>query len=117
MTRHTLRSRLWLLVFALGALAQPLYAQAPAGSVGVKTYTGYYNDTAVYFASFETNSVAFAANNGIAYAPRLTQVNASALPQMIFFMNSGYPQTVVLQTAPGQPDYNPLWQVVTAQWT
>src|SRR5262249_15187168 len=54
--------------------------------------------------------------NNIVYAPRLSQVNGAVLPQMIFFMNGIGRQTVVLQTQPGQPDYNPLWQVLTAQW-
>src|SRR5260370_1017295 len=43
LTRHTLRSSFWLLMIARGALAQSLHAQTPAGSVGVKTYTGFYN--------------------------------------------------------------------------
>jgi hypothetical protein len=111
--KHTLRISLGLL---LGALIAPVSAQAPANSVPVKTYTGYYNDTAVYFASFETNDAAFSAVNGIVYAPKLGQVNSGNLPQMIFFMNSGGRQTVVLQTQPGQPDYNPLWRVVSAFW-
>jgi hypothetical protein len=104
------------LLFVLGALARPVQAQTPAGAVPVKTYTGYYNDTAVYFTSFETNDIQFAAVNNLVYAPRLSQVNGSALPQMIFFLNAGYPQTVVLQTEPGQPNYSPLWQVTTASW-
>src|SRR5205823_13634042 len=103
-------------MIALGALPQPLHAQTPAGSVGVKTYTGYYNDTAVYFASFETNDFQFAVVNNLVYAPRLTQVNGSTAPQMIFLANAAYPQSVVLQTEPGQSDYSPLWQVVTATW-
>jgi len=114
LTRSPLRSSLWLSLIVLGALARPLHAQAPA-AVGVKTYTGYYNDTAVYFTAFETNDRVFATQNNIVYAPHLAQVNAG-LPQMIFFMNAGPPQTVVLQTEPGQPDYSPLWQVVTAFW-
>jgi hypothetical protein len=111
--KHTLRISLGLL---LGALVAPVHAQAPANSVPVKTYTGYYNDTAVFFAAFETNDAAFSAVNGIVYAPKLGQVNSGNLPQMIFFMNSGGRQTVVLQTQPGQPDYNPLWRVVSAFW-
>jgi hypothetical protein len=117
LTRHAIPSRIWLMVVALGALAQSVNAQVPANSVAVKTYSGYYNDTAVYFTAFETNDVAFSAANGLVYAPRLNQVNAAPLPQMIFFMNGVGRQTVVLQTQPGQPDYNPLWQVVTALWT
>ena len=31
-------------------------------------------------------------------------------------MNGTGRQTVVLQTQPGQPDYNPLWRVVSAFW-
>jgi hypothetical protein len=104
------------LLFALGVLARPLPAQTSANPVPVKTYTGYYNDTAVYFASFETNSAQFATVNGITYAPWLGQVNQTALPTMIFFLNAGYPQTVVLSTEPGRPDYSPLWQVMTASW-
>jgi hypothetical protein len=116
LTRHTGRSSLWLWIVALGALAQPLRAQAPANAVGVKTYTGYYNDTAVYFAAFETNDVGFARVNNVLYAPHLAQINESALPQMIFFANGTGGQSVVLQTEPGQPDYNPLWQIVSARW-
>jgi hypothetical protein len=116
MTRNPLRFSFWLCIFVLGALAQPLHAQAPAGSVGVKTYTGYYNDTAVYFAAFETSDYAFALVNNIVYSPHLAQINESAVPQMIFFMNGAARQSVVLQTEPGHPDYNPLWQVVSAQW-
>jgi len=111
-----LRAHVWLVLVALGLLSQPLYAQVPANSVAVKTYTGYYNDTAVYFSAFETNSVNFAAVNGIVLAPRLSQVNASALPRMIFFMNGMGRQTVVLETQPGQPNYNPLWRVLSATW-
>jgi hypothetical protein len=116
LTRYPLRTHFWLLVLALGALARPVPAQTPAGAVPVKTYTGYYNDTAVYFASFETNDFQFAVVNNLVYAPRLSQVNGSTAPAMIFFANAAYPQSVVLQTEPGQPDYSPLWQVVTATW-
>jgi len=116
LVRQTFRATVWLVLLALGLLFQPLYAQAPANSVAVKTYTGYYNDTAVYFAAFETNSSNFAAVNGIVMAPRLSQVNASALPRMIFFMNGTGRQTVVLETQPGRPDYNPLWRVFSAWW-
>jgi hypothetical protein len=116
LTRHTLRSSLRLLILALGTLAQPLHAQAPTDSVGVKTYTGYYNNTAVYFAAFETNDLGFAVANHIVYAPHLAQINEAAVPQMIFFMNGTDRQTVVLQTEPGRPEYSPLWQIVTAQW-
>ena len=89
---------------------------ARANSVAVKTYTGYYNDTAVYFASFETNSSDFAAVNGIVFAPRLSQVNMSSLPRMIFFMNGTGRQTVVLETQPGNANYSPLWRVISAWW-
>jgi hypothetical protein len=106
-----------MLVVALGTLAQPLRAQVPADSIAVRTYTGYYNDTAVYFAAFETSDASFAAANSLVYAPRLTQINQPTLPQMLFFTNGIGRQTVVLQTEPGQPDYNPFWQVVTALWT
>jgi hypothetical protein len=116
LVRHTFRASFWLLLLALGLLSQPLYAQAPANSVAVKTYTGYYNDTAVYFAAFETNSANFAAVNGIVLAPRLSQVNTSALPRMIFFMNGTGRQTVVMETQPGQTGYNPLWRVLSAWW-
>jgi hypothetical protein len=116
LTRYPLRTHFWLLLLALGTLARPVPAQTPAGAVPVKTYTGYYNDTAVYFASFETNDFQFAVVNNLIYAPHLAQVNESVLPQMIFFMNGTDRQTVVLQTEPGQPDYSPLWQVVTASW-
>jgi hypothetical protein len=110
------RARVWLVLIALGLLAQPLYAQVPANSVAVKTYTGYYNDTAVYFAAFETNSSDFAAQNGIVLAPRMSQINTSSLPRMIFFMNGTGLQTVVLETQPGQPNYSPLWRVMSATW-
>jgi len=111
-----LRARVWLLLVVLGLLSQPLLAQVPANSVAVKTYTGYYNDTAVYFAAFETNSSDFAAANGIMFAPRLSQVNTSSLPRMIFFMNGTGRQTVVLETQPGQANYSPLWRVISAWW-
>jgi hypothetical protein len=111
--KHTLRISLGLL---LAALIAPVQAQAPANSVPVKTYTGYYNDTAVFFTAFETDDPTFAAVNGIVYAPRLQQVNSGNLPQMIFFMNGAGRQTVVLQTQPGRPDYNPLWRVASAFW-
>jgi len=114
--RHMLRTRFWLLGAALSLTASPLRAQAPANSVPVRTYTGYYNDTAVYFAAFETNSASFAATNGVVYAPRLSQVNDAALPRMIFFMNGVDRQTVVLETQPGQSNYNPLWEVMSAWW-
>jgi len=114
--RNMLRARVWLMLVVLGILSQPLCAQVPANSVAVKTYTGYYNDTAVYFAAFETNSSNFAAVNGIVLAPRLLQVNTSTLPRMIFFMNGTGRQTVVLETQPGRPDYNPLWRVLSAWW-
>lgn len=114
--RRTLCTGFWLFGAALCALASPSNAQAPAASVPVRTYTGYYNDTAVYFAAFETNSANFAAANGVVFAPRLSQINDGALPRMIFFMNGADRQTVVLETQPGQPDYNPLWQVVSAWW-
>jgi len=112
--KHSLRISLGLL---LAVCIQPAMAQAPVGSVPVKTYTGYYNDTAVYFTAFETNSANFAAANGLVLAPRLGQVNDANLPQMIFFMNGAGRQTVVLETAPGQPNYSPLWSVVNATWT
>jgi len=115
--RSTLRASLWLLAAAIGLLARPTAAQMTGNPVPVRIYTGYYNDTAVYFSAFETNDANFATTNGLVYAPRLTQVNESALPQMIFFNNAAGRQTVVLQTQPGQPDYNPLWQVVTATWS
>jgi hypothetical protein len=114
--RHTLRSILWLSVVLLGILARPLHAQAPAGAVPVKTYTGFFNNTAVYFTAFETNSSNFAAANGLVYAPRLSWVNLSALPNMLFFQNAGAGQAVVLQTQPGWSNYSPLWYVLTAQW-
>jgi len=68
LARYAIRSRFWMLVVALGALAQPLRAQVPADSVAVKTYTGYFNDTAVYFTAFETNDAQFAAVNNLVYA-------------------------------------------------
>jgi len=114
--RRSLRSILCLSVVLLGILARPLHAQVPAGSVPVKTYTGFFNNTAVYFTAFETNSSNFAAANGLVYAPRLSAVNLSALPNMIFFLNAGSGQAVVLQTQPGRSNYSPLWYVLTAQW-
>jgi hypothetical protein len=114
--RHALHTGFWVFGAVLSLTACPLWAQAPANSVPVRTYTGYYNDTAVYFAAFETNSASFAAVNGVVFAPRLSQVNDAALRRMIFFMNGTGRQTVVLETQPGQSDYNPLWQVVSAWW-
>src|SRR6266498_1918404 len=111
-----LRSSLWLFVVTLAVLVSPLRAQTPAGGVPVKTYTGYFDNTAVYFTAFETNSSAFAQANSLVYAPRLSLANASVIPTMLFFPNAGAPQTVVLQTQPGRADYSPLWKVVTAFW-
>src|SRR5215212_2300677 len=80
LVRRMLRSSLWLFVVTLSVFARPLYAQTPAGAVPVKTYTGYFNNTAVYFTAFETNSQSFARVNGIGYAPRLSQANLDAVP-------------------------------------
>ena len=74
MVRPTLRPALWLLALALGVLAQPAQAQAPSESIGVRTYTGYYNDTAVYFTAFETDDLNFATANNLIYAPRLARI-------------------------------------------
>jgi hypothetical protein len=114
--RPTRRSILWPLVVALGALAQSSHAQVAANAVPVKTYTGFFNNTAVYFTAFETNSPNFAAVNGLVYAPRLSNSNRAGLAPMIFFMNGGAGQTVALQTEPGRADYSPLWNVWTAWW-
>jgi len=114
--RHALHAGFWVFGAVLSFIAAPLRAQAPADSVPVRTYTGYYNDTAVYFTAFETNSASFAAVNGVVLAPRLSQVNDAAMRRMIFFMNGTDRQTVVLETQPGQSDYNPLWHVVSAWW-
>ena len=116
MVKRTLRSILWPLVVALGALAQPSHAQAPANAVPVKTYTGFFDNTAVYFTAFETNSQNFAAVNGLVYAPRLSNSNRAGVANMIFFMNGGAGQTVALQTEPGRANYSPLWNVWTAWW-
>jgi hypothetical protein len=116
LARQTLRTSLWLFGAALGLITQSVHAQIPAGSVPVKTYTGYYNDRAVYFTALETNDANFAAANGLMLAPRMSQMNAGNLPRMLFFMNAGGRQTVVLETQPGQPTYNPFWQVWMAFW-
>jgi len=116
LVRHTLRSILWPLVVALGALAQPSHAQAPANAVPVKTYTGFFNNTAVYFLAFETNSSNFASVNGLPYAPRLSNAQSAGVANMIFFANGGAGQAVVLQTEPGLPDYSPIWHVIAAAW-
>jgi hypothetical protein len=110
-----LRSILWTLV-ALGPLAQPSLAQNPANAVPAKTYTGFFDNTAVYFTAFETNSARFAAANGLVLAPRLSLSSRAGLANMIFFMNGGAGQTVVLGSEPGRADYSPLWNIVTAVW-
>jgi len=112
-----LRSSLWPLVVALGAFAQPSHAQAPANAVPVKTYTGFFNNSAVYFLAFETNSSNFASVNGLPYAPRLSNANSAGVDNMIFFNNGATGQTVVLQSEPGLPDYSPIHHVLTAAWT
>src|SRR5713101_3044908 len=111
--RRTRRSSLWPLVVALGALAQPSHAQAPANAVPVKTYTGFFNNSAVYFLAFETNSSNFASVNGLVYAPRLSSANSAGVDNMIFFNNGAAGQTVVLQSEPGLPDYSPIHHVLT----
>lgn len=116
MVRHMLRSSLWLVIVSLAFVVQPLHAQSPAGGVPVKTYTGYFDNTAVYFTAFETSSLAFAQANGLAYAPRLAQSNRAVVPQMLFFPNVAPPQSVVLQTQPGRSGYNPIWEVLVASW-
>jgi hypothetical protein len=116
LVRQMLRSGLWLLVVSLVLLVGPLHAQTPAGGVPVKTYTGYFDNTAVYFTAFETSSLAFAQANGLVYAPRLAQSNRAVVPQMLFFPNVAPPQSVVLQTQPGRSGYNPIWEVLVAQW-
>src|SRR3954454_3043278 len=116
LVRRMLRSSLWLFVVTLSVSARPLYAQTPVGAVPVKTYTGYFNDTAVYFTSFETNSLSFAQVNHLVYAPRLSYANRAVIPVMLFFPNAGAPQTTVLQTQPGRGDYNPIWEVLSAYW-
>jgi hypothetical protein len=117
LVKQMLRPILWLSVVALGVLAQPsLHAQLPANAVPVKTYTGYYNDQAVYFSAFETNSANFAGVNGLVYAPRLGNANGAGVANMIFFSGGPAGQTVVLQTQPGQPDYSPIWHVIVAAW-
>ena len=117
MVKQSLRSILWLFVVALGVLAQPsLHAQLPANAVPVKTYTGFFNDMAVYFSAFETNSANFASGNGLVYAPRLSNANGAGVANMIFFQNGAAGQTVVLQTQPGLPDYSPIWHVIVAAW-
>jgi hypothetical protein len=116
LVRRMRRSSLWLFVLTLAAVAPPLRAQTPAGGVAVKTYTGYFNDTAVYFTAFETNSLQFAQANQLVYAPRLTYANRAVVPTMLFFPNVAPPQTTVLQTQPGFGNYNPIWEVLTAYW-
>src|SRR5690349_7681948 len=109
LVRRTLRSSLWLLVVTLAVLARPLHAQdlntgtAAGGSVSpdavaVKTYTGFFNNTAVLFTAFETNDANFAAVNGLVFAPKLSNANPAVLPNMIFFQNGSAGQAVVLQT-------------------
>jgi hypothetical protein len=117
LVRQMLRSSLWPLVVALGVLAQPSHAQAPANAVPVKTYTGYFNNTAVYFTAFETNSSNFASVNGLVYAPRLSNANAAGVDNMIFFSNGAAGQTVVLQSEPGLQTYSPLHHVLMASWS
>jgi hypothetical protein len=117
LVRPLLRSSLWPLVVALGVLAQPSHAQAPANAVPVKTYTGFFNNMAVYFTAFETNSSNFATVNGLVYAPRLSNANSAGVDNMIFFNNGAAGQTVVLQSEPGLPDYSPIHHVLTAAWT
>jgi hypothetical protein len=116
LVRRMLRSSLWLFVVSLALLVQPLRAQTPAGGVPVKTYTGYFDNTAVYFTAFETSSLAFAQANGLVYAPRLAQANRAVVPQMLFFPNTAPPQSVVLQTQPGRSGYSPIWDVLVASW-
>jgi hypothetical protein len=116
LVRHMLRSGLWLFVLSLAFLARPLQAQSPAGGVPVKTYTGYFENMAVYFTAFETSSAAFAQANGLVYAPRLSLANRAVVPQMLFFPNVAPPQTVVLQTQPGRSNYNPIVEVLVAYW-
>jgi hypothetical protein len=121
LVRHLLRSNLCLFAVALGLLVQPLHAQAQYGvpvngGVPVKTYTGYFNNTAVFFTAFETNSPSFAQANQLVSAPRLSLLNRQVLPHMIFFPNVGFPQSVVLQTEPGFSNYAPIWHVLTAFW-
>jgi hypothetical protein len=117
LVRQMLRSSLWPLVVALGVLAQPSHAQAPANAVPVKTYTGFFNNSAVYFLAFETNSSNFASVNGLPYAPRLSNANSAGVDNMIFFNNGATGQTVVLQSEPGLPDYSPIHHILMAAWT